>query len=340
MMATPSDATLGLVDFIDQERFGFCCDKSSYAESRINHDLLLTSVGSLTQHGPTSELMQAEAALKATPTIQDVHALLGFGSFSYVFSSTVEGFSEGPVAVKVLKTLMPLQGREASILMTMDHPNIVKLLRIIESPCNALVLELCAGGCLGSFLHAEKYQHLAAVLTFRARLGAALDVAHALEYLHSKDTMHRDVKPDNCFLSASAAPVGECGPVKLGDMGFARECTGGHMTKEVGTWIYMAPEVVRDSDYDFHADTYSYGILLHDIISGVVPYSGSSLVNDPRLILRIARGLRPNLDEMALGCSTTPEIKSLTSDCWDQDAKKRPSFANIVDRLQWIFRAA
>eukprot|EP00404_Azadinium_spinosum_P023126 CAMPEP_0180634302 /NCGR_PEP_ID=MMETSP1037_2-20121125/42054_1 /TAXON_ID=632150 /ORGANISM="Azadinium spinosum, Strain 3D9" /LENGTH=242 /DNA_ID=CAMNT_0022655425 /DNA_START=36 /DNA_END=760 /DNA_ORIENTATION=+ len=212
MMAAPPYA---MRDSMDQKRMGFYYDKSTYADYAIDHDLLLTSVGCYMQpgsthplmddiqtslqashhHEPTSECLQAEVALRTMPTIQEVHDLLGFGSFSHVFKCTVEGLSGSPVAVKVLKNCVPLRSREASILMTMDHPNIVKLLDIIEGPCNALVMEFCAGGSLQSFLHAERYQDLAAVLTLRARVCAALDVAHALEYLHSKNTLHRDVKP-------------------------------------------------------------------------------------------------------------------------------------------------
>ena len=92
------------------------------------------------------------------------------------------------------------------------------------------------------------------------RLG--IDMCKALELCHRKNIIHRDIKPQNIFISDN-------GDFKLGDFGIARtiEKTTGGMSKK-GTYKYMAPEVFRGENYDATADIYSLGIVLFSMLNG------------------------------------------------------------------------
>lgn len=89
-----------------------------------------------------------------------------------------------------------------------------------------------------------------------------IDMCKALELCHKKNIIHRDIKPQNIFVSDS-------GDYKLGDFGIARtmEQTTGGMSKK-GTYKYMAPEVFRGEHYDSTADIYSLGIVLFSLLNG------------------------------------------------------------------------
>ncbi len=89
-----------------------------------------------------------------------------------------------------------------------------------------------------------------------------IDICKALEICHKKNIIHRDIKPQNIFISDN-------GDYKLGDFGIARtmEKTTGGMSKK-GTYKYMAPEVFRGEDYDSTVDIYSLGIVLYSLLNG------------------------------------------------------------------------
>ena len=89
-----------------------------------------------------------------------------------------------------------------------------------------------------------------------------IDMCRALELCHRKNIIHRDIKPQNIFIS-------DAGDFKLGDFGIARtmEKTTGGMSKK-GTYKYMAPEVFRGEHYDSTVDLYSLGIVLFSLLNG------------------------------------------------------------------------
>ena len=89
-----------------------------------------------------------------------------------------------------------------------------------------------------------------------------IDICKALETCHKKNIIHRDIKPQNIFISDN-------GDFKLGDFGIARtmEKTTGGMSKK-GTYKYMAPEVFKGENYDSTVDIYSLGIVLYSLLNG------------------------------------------------------------------------
>ena len=115
------------------------------------------------------------------------------------------------------------------------------------------------------------------------KLKIALQVARALEYIHSQRIIHRDIKPENMHINAA-------GVVKLMDFGIAKT-EGLAMTRAgyvLGTPYYMAPEQVTGQDVTDQVDVYAFGVLLFELLTGVKPISGDtverifySILNEP-----------------------------------------------------------
>ena len=117
----------------------------------------------------------------------------------------------------------------------------------------------------------------------RARLTIALQVAHALGYVHRQKVIHRDIKPDNIHINSA-------GVVKLMDFGIAKT-EGLQMTRAgyvLGTPYYMAPEQVTGENITGQVDVYAFGVLLFELLTGKKPVAGDaverifySILNEP-----------------------------------------------------------
>lgn len=143
------------------------------------------------------------------------------------------------------------------------HPFIVSLEEVFEDDhAIHLVMELCEGGELLDSILAKKTlpAHQAAQILWA--------VAQALKFYHNHGVMHRDVKAENVFLTAS-------GEAKLGDFGLATRLTPGHRLHDItGTSDYLAPEVLA-KDYDERAELWTLGVLLYIMLTGERLFSAS-----------------------------------------------------------------
>ncbi|RHY00720.1 hypothetical protein DYB36_009339, partial [Aphanomyces astaci] len=99
------------------------------------------------------------------------------------------------------------------------------------------------------------------------KMTCARHMALALSYLHDQQVIHRDVKSPNVLLNQSMA-------AKLGDFGIARQVVEKSMSNAVGTYRWTAPEVLKGKYYSVKADVYSFGMVLSELDTHVVPYYG------------------------------------------------------------------
>jgi serine/threonine protein kinase/predicted ATPase len=157
--------------------------------------------------------------------------------------------------------------REGEVLRQLDHPNIVKLLALLEeNECQYLVLEYVEGGSLADLLEKERQLPVDQVLTI------ALELADALSRTHHLKIIHRDIKPANVLLAQDGTP-------RLTDFGVARIDTS-EVTKTgyvVGTLSYLPPEAFHGNPPDARSDLWSLGVMLFELLAGYRPFDSEQL---------------------------------------------------------------
>lgn len=204
-----------------------------------------------------------------------------------------EAITERPVAVKVLfpnirpgsreykKYLLRFQ-REAYLIANLRHAYIVPILAYAEYQELAyLVMPYYANGTLGTLL--QQQGQLSLYETARS----IEQIAPALDYAHSQNITHRDIKPGNFLLDDNHCLI-------LTDFGIARLAGNPNWAtltttnKVLGTPQYMAPEVLRGLKADPRADIYALGIVIYEMLHGDVPFRGNDFydimekqINDP-----------------------------------------------------------
>ncbi|XP_024037571.1 protein kinase and PP2C-like domain-containing protein isoform X2 [Citrus clementina] len=203
------------------------------------------------------------------------------GAESVVYEATLDGRK---VAVKkpILSTSEELDNfhKELQLLCKLDHPGLAKFVAAHAKPPNYMFFfEFYESRNLAEKLHVEEWSpSVDQVLMIAAQL------AKALQYLHNRGIVHRDVKPANVLLDRNLCP-------HLADFGLAEyrenlkeislknwrssgKPTGGfHKKNMVGTLIYMAPEILKKEIHSEKSDVYSFGISINELLTGVVPYT-------------------------------------------------------------------
>ena len=153
--------------------------------------------------------------------------------------------------------------REARAVFAVDHPNVVKMYWVEESPVPHLVMEYVDGPSLRSHLSRRGALDLPTVL----RIGS--HVARGLAASHERGVIHRDIKPGNIVLNMAT------GQAKLTDFGLARIEGDSRLTFNgyvAGTPAYMSPEQAMGEEVDFRSDLFSLGSVLYTMATGQSPF--------------------------------------------------------------------
>lgn len=159
--------------------------------------------------------------------------------------------------------------QEARMASNISNENIVGVFDFGEEKGRPfIVMEFLRGESLRD---AIKNRHTG---DLRTQLNIALQIARALEYIHSRKIIHRDIKPENIHIDTA-------GKVKLMDFGIAkREDSNLHLTKAgftLGTPYYMAPEQVLGQQLTSLVDIYAFGVMLFELLAGVKPINGDTV---------------------------------------------------------------
>jgi serine/threonine protein kinase len=155
--------------------------------------------------------------------------------------------------------------REAAIGEKLDHPKVMRVFGGEERSRIYMVMEWCDGRLLREILDEGRMPQQRAI-------HIAIGVLEALEYIHARGIVHRDLKPENIMVNGDDN-------IKLIDFGIAgdvaaRRLTYANFTAAIGTPNYISPEQVKGKRGDGRSDIYSMGVILYELLTGKLPFSG------------------------------------------------------------------
>eukprot|EP01025_Chloroclados_australasicus_P000436 TRINITY_DN10237_c0_g3_i1.p2 TRINITY_DN10237_c0_g3~~TRINITY_DN10237_c0_g3_i1.p2 ORF type:complete len:488 (-),score=65.60 TRINITY_DN10237_c0_g3_i1:4028-5491(-) len=259
---------------------------------------------------------------------------LGKGTFGTTYRATWRG---SQVAVKSVRIRKPEEAvsflREVDALTMLRHPNIMPFIGCCLMPPDRcwIVCEYMPGGTLYQWLYgsrglARKKRPI------EDRLKKALDVARGMQCLEESlpnAYLHRDLKPTNVFIDGA-------GNARVGDFGLSRRMVqdiAATLTGETGTYLYMAPEVIRHEVYNSKADVFSWGVMFAELINYKLPYSDLYLTPIQVGLAVCDEKLRPTIN------SSHPQALHTLLECaTDFDPNARPNFRQIVLHLESIIK--
>ncbi|XP_068637407.1 serine/threonine-protein kinase STY13-like [Aristolochia californica] len=247
------------------------------------------------------------------------------GAFGKLYKGTYNGED---VAIKILERpensleraqLMEQQfAQEVMMLATLKHPNIVRFIGACRKPMVwCIVTEYAKGGSVRQFLMRRQNRSV----PLKSAVKQALDVARGMAYVHGLGFIHRDLKSDNLLIASDKS-------IKIADFGVARiEVQTEGMTPETGTYRWMAPEMIQHRPYNQKVDVYSFGIVLWELITGMLPFQNMTAVQAAFAVVN--KGVRPILPHDCL-----PVLGEIMTRCWDANPDVRPPFAEVVRMLE------
>lgn len=170
----------------------------------------------------------------------------------------------------------------------------------------------------GSLYEALRNKPGCPVLSGTDKTKIAIGIIEGMICLHTNKIIHRDLKSLNILLDEHKLP-------KICDFGISRaidEENQAKMTLRIGTFHWMAPEMLDSDDYSYKVDVYAFSIILWEMITGKIPYQGQ----DPLKILINVKnnGMRPSIPT-----NCNDDLIKLMVRCWDQDPDNRPTFCEL-----------
>jgi serine/threonine protein kinase len=199
--------------------------------------------------------------------------------------------------------------REAGIGEKLNHPKVMRVFGGEKRSRIYMVMEWCEGRLLRQILDEGRMPHDRAIRI-------AIGVLDALEYIHANGVVHRDLKPENIMVDADDN-------IKLIDFGIAsdtsaRRLTYANFTATLGTPDYISPEQVKGKRGDGRSDIFAMGVILYEMLSGKVPFSGPSplaAMND--------RLLNHPLPPSVADPSISPQLQEVLYRALERDPKNR-----------------
>eukprot|EP00038_Savillea_parva_P030917 m.81424 g.81424 ORF g.81424 m.81424 type:complete len:640 (-) comp9406_c0_seq5:1988-3907(-) len=221
---------------------------------------------------------------------------------------------------------------EASVLMELQHPNILWLIGLCtDAKPWLMVTEFLEYGDLRSVLEQVTEKHEA--LTPNEQIHVIQNIAAGMLYLASKQFIHRDLRARNCFVA-----VDNTGKTvtKISDFGMSSllvdpgiySCANGLDDNRNTPLRWMAPESMKSFKFTLRSDVWSFGMLVYEVVTGgCVPFDN---VSDARLQMHIVSGKRPHIPKE---CTPIKQLGRLMNATWALDSKQRPDMFDITTRL-------
>ncbi|RZC80351.1 hypothetical protein C5167_042924 [Papaver somniferum] len=240
---------------------------------------------------------------------------------------------------------------EVALLSRLLHPNIVQFIAACKKPpVYCIITEYMSQGTLRMYLN-KKHPYSLSTETI---LRLALDISRGMQYLHSQGVMHRDLKSNNLLLNDEMR-------VKVADFGTSCLETQCRASKgNMGTYRWMAPEMIKEKPYTKKVDVYSFGIVLWELTTALLPFQGMTPVQAAFAVAEKTFRLVSYQCQFALNlvwkdvcqrlfffpsfvsqkarpplpANCQPALANLIKRCWASNPSKRPDFTYIVSVLE------
>ena len=209
--------------------------------------------------------------------------------------------------------------REVSILKKVSHKNIIKYYSsFLEKNILYIIMEYAELGDLYSLIkHYKKHSKFFSELDLWK---ISSEILSGLDYLHSHNIIHRDIKCLNLFITKDLH-------IKIGDLGVSAFSSGGenfHYTR-VGTPLYISPELVKQKPYDYKTDIWSFGCSLYHLACLEPPFTGGNLIVLGNNIVKGVPKALPN--------HYSNDLKNFVDKMLEKKAEKRPSAKEALDMI-------
>ena len=208
--------------------------------------------------------------------------------------------------------------RESGIGEKLDHPKVMRVFGGEKRSRIYMVMEWCEGRLLRQILDEGP-------LAQDRAIRIAVEVLDALDYIHAHGVVHRDLKPENIMVDANDR-------IKLIDFGIAgdsaaKRLTYANFTAAIGTPNYISPEQVRGKRGDGRSDLYSMGVILYEMLSGKLPFSGPN----PMAAMN-ERLLNYPLPPTVANPAISPQLQEVLYRALERDPKNRYAKASEFAR--------